>query len=295
MSVVHMTFSMPSYEQIVQRNYGVYSTEQQKAIRSARVAIVGVGCDGGLVALILARVGIGHLTLMDFDTIEASNLNRQPLCTVSSLGRKKVEVAREMLLDCNPNIKIAVHDRRITTDSIDALRGHDVILQCVDNFASRVAVHRLGKALAVAVVSMTGQPPYRAFVSTFLPDGPDYEDAMGLPSTGKSLDREMEYRLNNLKFQRAQNAAAYGATPGWCEDYMGGKSGWGDEPVGWGITPERSYITATIQAHEALRIVTGRPILAAAPKAIVIDLLDSPNLVLVREPPDGKRWDYRQF
>lgn len=284
-----------SYEQLVQRNYGVFSRPDQERIRVARIAIVGVGCDGGMAAIILARIGVGNLTLIDFDVVEACNLNRQPLCYVSNLGQKKVLAAQALLLDCNPFISISTVDSRVTENSINELDGHDVILQCVDNIAGRVALHRVGKKLSIPVISMTGQPPYRAFISTFFSGGPEYEDLMGFPSAGRPLDSQVERELNSLKFERAKNAAACGATTGWSEDFIKGGVGWGGEPVGWGITPERSYITATIQAHEALRIVTGRPVLAPAPKAVVIDLLDSPNLVQVKGPPDGRRWDYRQF
>jgi molybdopterin/thiamine biosynthesis adenylyltransferase len=284
-----------TYDQLVQRNYGVYSRSQQEQIRAARIAVVGVGCDGGMAAAILARVGVGNLTLIDFDVVEACNLNRQPLCYVSNLGQKKVEAAKPILLDCNPFVSVSTVDCRITEKSIRELDGHSVILQCVDNIAGRVGLHRAARKLGIPVVTMTGQPPYRALVSTFLPNGPGYEETMSLPSAGKPLDAQMERRLNDLKFERGKNGAAHGATPGWADDYVRGNAGWGGEPVGWGITPERSYITATIQAHEALRIVTGRPVLAAAPRAIIIDLLTGPNLVQVKDPLDGKDWDYRQF
>ena len=284
-----------TYLRIVQRNYGVYTRDEQQQIQQSRIAVVGVGCDGGMAAMILARVGVGYLTLIDFDIVEACNLNRQPLCHVSNLGQKKVLAAKPLLLDCNPFINVSTVDHRVTEESLEELKGHDVILQCVDNIAGRVGLHRAAKKLGIPVVTMTGQPPYRAFVSTFLRASPDFEDVMGFPSAGKPLDADMESRLNHLKFERGKNAAASGATPGWYEDYESGREGLGGEPVGWGITPERSYITATIQAHEALRLVTGRQVLAAAPTAVVIDLLAPPNIVQVKDPPDGKRWDYRQF
>ena len=287
--------TMIQYDQVVQRNYGVYSSKQQKAIKKARIAVVGIGCDGGLVAMMLARVGVGHLSLIDFDIVEVTNLNRQPLCTVSALGRKKVDAAREILLDSNPCIEIAAQDCRITIESAGVLSGHDVILQCVDNFPGRVAIHRLGHELGIPVVSMTGQPPFRAWVSTFLPDGPPYEEVMQLPSLDRQMTSDVEHELNALKVVRARNADVSGATEGWCEAFIGGLPGWGGDPVGWGITPERAYITGVMQAHEALRLVTGRRVLASAPHAIIIDLSSPPNIVQVRKPANGRTWSYREY
>jgi molybdopterin/thiamine biosynthesis adenylyltransferase len=289
------TQSSLSYEMIVQRNYGVMSRQQQDRVRNARVAIVGVGCDGGLAAAILVRMGIGHLTLVDFDTVEASNLNRQPLFGVSDIGRKKVIAASDVLRDYNPRVNIRYVDTRVTEDSNDTLGGHDVVLQCVDNYLARVAVHRVGMALGIPVVSMTGQPPYRAHVSTFMARGPAYEEVFSLPSLGKPLTEKMRKELDRLKWDRARHADQHGATPGWASAFIHRRKGWGGRPVGWGITPERAYITATVQAHEAVRLVTGRRVLAPAPKAIVIDLSHPPRLVTIESPADGKHWDYRKY
>lgn len=285
----------PPYEAIIQRNYGVYDANKQEEIRRASILVAGIGCDGGVAALILARVGIGRLTLVDFDTVEASNLNRQPLCTVSTIGQKKVYAAKSILQDCNPHVEIRCVDDRISDTSGSLLQDHDVILQCVDNYPGRVAIHRLASELGIPVVSMTGQPPYRAFVSTFLPEGPDFEDVLGLPSRGLPLTKAVENSLNDLKIERARNAASLGASAGWSDAYIEGLPGWGGEPVGWGITPERAYLTGTLQVHEALRIITGKAVLAAAPKAIIIDLLNPPNIVQIQLPPDGRRWNYREY
>src|SRR3989344_1032185 len=78
------------YWEITQRSLGVYSREEQEKIRKGKVAIVGVGCDGGMDAYILARMGVGNLRLIDFDTNELSNMNRQPMATYSTRGIPKV-------------------------------------------------------------------------------------------------------------------------------------------------------------------------------------------------------------
>ena len=88
-----------SYDEITQRNFGVYSKEDQKKLRSARITIVGVGCDGGMDAYILARMGIGHIKLIDFDVNETSNMNRQPMATYTTIGIPKVYAAKAIIKD----------------------------------------------------------------------------------------------------------------------------------------------------------------------------------------------------
>ena len=106
--------------------------------------------------------GLDHdfpiLRLVDFDVFEASNLNRQPLCNVSTLGQKKVEAGRRILLDANPCIEVRTVDCCVDENSHASLANHDVILQCVDSIAGRVATHRVGRQLGTPVISMTGQP-----------------------------------------------------------------------------------------------------------------------------------------
>ena len=284
-----------NYEEVIQRNFGVYSHEQQTRIRDSHVAIVGIGCDGGLAASILARVGIGFLTVIDFDTYEPSNLNRQPLATVSNVGQKKALSAIEVLHEFNPFVTVSAIDCDIAEVSDDKIAGAAVILQCVDNFPARVAIHRLGRRLGIPVVSMTGQPPFKAFVSTFFPDGPDYEEVMGLPSLRRPLTPDVRQQLERLKDERAEHASYCGATPGWKEAYLEAQPGWGGQAVGWGITAERAYITATLQAHEALRVITGREVLGRAPSAILIDLDETSSIVQVRQPQNGKSWRYQEF
>jgi molybdopterin-synthase adenylyltransferase len=264
-------------------------------LRGARVIIVGVGCDGGLAAIILARMGVGHLTLVDPDVVEVSNLNRQPLCTVSTLGAKKVAAGKQYLHDCNPTVSVSAVDCAFTESSSHLLTGHDVALQCVDNFEARVAIHRAGREVGIPVVSMTGQPPYRAHVMTFLAGGPEYEEVWALPSLGRDISSKVSEKLRELKRTRAQHAGKHGASPGWCERFVANGRGWGDESVGWGITPERAYLTATIQAHEAVNVICRRKVLAVAPTAVVIDLCNAPHLMEVVMPPDGVHWSVQAF
>ncbi|RGE21431.1 ThiF family adenylyltransferase [Leucobacter sp. wl10] len=96
------TVSSPEFS----RNYGFWSEEEQRALMSARVAIAGVGGDGFQLGLKLARMGVARFGIADPEVFEAENVNRVEGATVSSLGRSKVEVFRERVLDINPEAEI---------------------------------------------------------------------------------------------------------------------------------------------------------------------------------------------
>ena len=79
-------------------------------LKNARVAVFGVGGVGGYVAEALARSGIGHLVLVDSDTVSITNINRQSIALISTIGRKKTEVLKEKIADINPDCKVFLCD-----------------------------------------------------------------------------------------------------------------------------------------------------------------------------------------
>lgn len=286
------------YWQIAHRSFGVYSLEEQDKIKKGKVAIVGVGCDGGMDAYILARMGIGELRLIDFDINEMSNMNRQPMATFSTIGIPKVYAAKMILKDINPTVKLDAINTKLTEDNaLQLLKGYDVLIQGMDSLAGRIIFHRAAKELGTPAITMTGQPPFRNFVSTIMSDGPTYEELFGIDfAIGKKFKEhsELDKAVENLKYERGEHAAKRGNSPGWIEQFKAGK-------VGWGITPERAYLTSVYQCHEAIALITGRKPKAVAPKAYVSDLnglgeFGHPeSLVAILNPPNGKNWDYRMF
>jgi len=116
--------------------------EGQARLKGASVLIVGAGGLGSPAALYLAAAGIGRLGLVDFDRVDASNLQRQVLYGSASVGRPKLEAARERLADLNPGVRIETHDQRLTSaNAMEILAGYDVVLDGADNFATRYLVN----------------------------------------------------------------------------------------------------------------------------------------------------------
>ncbi len=114
----------------------------QRRLKAARVLLVGAGGLGSPAALYLAAAGVGRLTIVDHDTVDRSNLQRQLLHGEADVGRLKVESARDRLRDVNPHVAVDVHATRLTAaNALDVVRGHDLVLDGSDNFATRYLVN----------------------------------------------------------------------------------------------------------------------------------------------------------
>jgi molybdopterin/thiamine biosynthesis adenylyltransferase/rhodanese-related sulfurtransferase/molybdopterin converting factor small subunit len=116
--------------------------EGQKALKSASVLIIGAGGLGTPSAMYLAAAGVGRIGIVDFDTIEKSNLHRQVLYSEKDVGRSKAEVAKERLLQINPNISIELYKVHLdSSNALDILKDYDIILDGTDNFPTRYLVN----------------------------------------------------------------------------------------------------------------------------------------------------------
>ena len=114
----------------------------QRKLRGSSVLIVGAGGLGSPIALYLAIAGVGTIGIVDFDTVDLSNLQRQILHQESDIGRPKVESAKETLLAYNPDINVILHEEPITSDNaMDIIPNYDVIVNGADNFQARYLVN----------------------------------------------------------------------------------------------------------------------------------------------------------
>jgi len=280
------------YYLVRDRNFGVYTKSEQEKIRRAKICIAGQGCVGELAAVEVARIGFGTVRIIDQDKLELSNLNRNAYGRYSKLGQFKTKNMKELLDDAVAHtINIEVVNEMVNTkNALRVFKGMDVIIQGIDNMYARVIIHRAAKKLGIPVVTMSGGPPYRAFMSTILPNGIDYETLLSLPTKNLNLDMssdKLDELHHELRKNRAKYAMNHGANKEWAEMYLAGNR------HTWSITPERAYITSTVCAHEAVNIVLGRKLMAKAPKALIMDLNNIPNIAVVKNPPKGQYWDYR--
>jgi len=132
----------------------------QEKLKSAKVLLVGAGGLGAPAALYLAAAGVGTIGLVDFDTIDESNLHRQVLFTRDDVGKSKVHTAAARLRALNPHIEVQAHDTRFTSQNAhELLRDYDIILDGTDNFPARY--------LANDVAVLQGKPNVYASIFRF--------------------------------------------------------------------------------------------------------------------------------
>lgn len=116
--------------------------EGQQKLKAARVLCVGAGGLGSPLLLYLAAAGIGTLGLVDFDVVDASNLQRQILHSTADLGRKKLDSAAEKLVALNPAVRVVKHETRLTSaNALEIFKDYDIIADGTDNFPTRYLVN----------------------------------------------------------------------------------------------------------------------------------------------------------
>ncbi|WMJ80028.1 tRNA threonylcarbamoyladenosine dehydratase [Clostridium sp. MB40-C1] len=113
----------------------------EKLIKS-KVVIFGIGGVGSFVTEALARSGIQNITLIDKDEVDISNINRQIIATTSSVGRAKVDVMKERILDINPLCSVTTHKVFVTQDNIKDIIGQDTdyVVDAIDTVTSKIAL-----------------------------------------------------------------------------------------------------------------------------------------------------------
>ena len=145
------------------RNFGTVGWEGQLKLARAKVAIIGLGGLGGYLAEFLARLGVGHLVIMDGDTFAEHNLNRQLFSLEVNLGRPKAEVAQERIAQVNSYTQVEAYAVFATAESFPGLlEGCIVVMDGLDRLPSRLELQDVAQKLGIpmvhgAIAGMVGQ------------------------------------------------------------------------------------------------------------------------------------------
>jgi molybdopterin/thiamine biosynthesis adenylyltransferase len=135
------------------RNAKSLSARDQLLLGRASIAVIGAGGLGGGIATAAARLGIGNLTIADPDVFEESNLNRQVMATMETLGANKAETARAALASVNPAVAVRVFAKRMTEhNAADILAGADAAADALDNVSSRMILANACKQANIPLV-----------------------------------------------------------------------------------------------------------------------------------------------
>ena len=232
------------YWEIITRQMPLADKSEQEKFRNSKIAVIGCGGIGGQTIEMLARMGIGELVLVDEDSFDWTNLNRQTLSTTDEIGLAKSEVAKQKIEKINPYVKVTSFTEHVDSTNIDKIIGDaDIVIDALDNILTRVIVSRKARDNMIpyihgAIHGTLGQ------ITVFLSNTKSYEEMFNLPSTGKELNEEVIGELMNI-------------TSG--------------VPPAIGPTPN---LIGCIEAMEAYKIITGIGKVTVAPKILTFDLLD---------------------
>jgi molybdopterin/thiamine biosynthesis adenylyltransferase len=248
-----------SYESAFARNIGWVTRDEQRALRSKRVAIAGLGGVGGSHLITLTRLGIGRFTIADYDSFELANFNRQAGATIKTLGQPKCVVLEAMAKDINPELDVRVMAEAVDSGNVnDFLEGADVYVDGLDffAFAARSAVFaacadRRIPAITVAPLGMG------AALLNFLPGGMSFEEYFRWEGC---TEEEMAIRFL-IGLAPAVLQRKYLADPD-AVDFAARRGP---------STAMACELCAGIAATEALKILLGRGNVVAAPRGMQFD------------------------
>ena len=233
------------YWEIASRQMSIVTKSEQQRFKDAKITVIGCGGIGGQAIEMLARMGIGELIVVDEDSFDISNLNRQTFSSLTDVGLEKSAVAAEKVRLINPYVKVTNYNEHVDESNIDkVISDSDIVIDALDNVLTRVIVSRKAKEKGIpyihgAIHGTLGQ------ITTFMPDGDKtYEEMFNLPSKGKELTPDVIDALSNVTS--------------------------GVPPV-IGPTPN---IIACLQAIEAFKIITDIGNVTVAPKFLTFDLLN---------------------
>ena len=271
------------YEELFERNYGIFSGEEQERIKNARVSIVGTGGIGGVVAIALARSGLGHFVLQDFDIYQPSNMNRQITCFTDTLGNNKASTTAKSIRKINPEAEVEVCELAVTHNEIDEviLKG-DVFLPAADNWALSITMLDRAKQL--------GKPAIMAYpvgalgrVSTFMPQSPYAAECVAIPARLSYTEMKafMEDPDNRKILQYYQTEGAWRQEwfDGWCENRL-------PHPQLCTIV----WVTGSLAALEILKLVSRKWEPVVAPRYWHI----TPEGARITKFSFARRWISRQ-
>lgn len=141
-----------------QRTEILINQENLNILQNSHVAIFGIGGVGSYVVESLVRSGIGEITIVDFDIVDITNINRQIIALHSTIGKKKVDVMKERILDINPNIKIHTFDTFVSKETINKFNfeNYDYVVDAIDNVTGKLLIIEKCKEHNTPIITSLG-------------------------------------------------------------------------------------------------------------------------------------------
>ncbi len=240
-----------NYWDFITRQKELINKKEQLKIKNSKITVIGCGGIGGAAVEMLARMGAENLLIVDRDSFDVSNLNRQLMSSRINIGKSKALSTKEILLSINPQMEIEAFNGELNQGNVEEiLNGSEVVIDALDNLISRVLVSRCAFDLKIpfvhgAVHGTMGQ------ITTFTPDTPEYEEIFKLPSFKKDLTKEIVSTIGKLNI---------------------------NPPPIIGPVPN---IVGCLQSFEAVKILTGKANSVMSPEVLMFDLLKKEPFYMV--------------
>lgn len=188
-----------TYSEIFSRNIGAVTLDEQETLSKSNAIVLGCGGIGGIASEMLARAGVGELTVVDSDSFELSNLNRQLFSSFNNIGKKKAKEAERRIKRINPSIKFHSIVKKITEKNVSELiDGNQILVDGLDNALTRVIASRAAKDLSMHYVFGAAERT-KGYSTVFTPHGISFEKLFSLPSNGKEINKMIVDRLANAQ------------------------------------------------------------------------------------------------
>ena len=153
-----------------ERTRRLLGDENTRILGSKTIAIAGIGAVGGYALEALARIGIGHFILVDFDRVSESNINRQILALHSTIGELKTDAAECRVMDINPECTIEKYPVVISSDYLSIFSSADIILDCIDSLGAKIELLSYAYEHGIPAVSSMGAALRRSVTHIHIAD-----------------------------------------------------------------------------------------------------------------------------
>ncbi|MDL2271260.1 HesA/MoeB/ThiF family protein, partial [Methanobrevibacter sp. OttesenSCG-928-I08] len=235
-------FNEMGYWEIITRQMSIVTKSKQEKFKNSKIAVIGCGGIGGAAIEMLARMGVGELNIVDSDSFDMSNLNRQVMSSIDTLNLSKSEVTKEKIRLINPYVKVNAFTEEVNENNIEKIvKDCDVVIDALDNILTRIIISRYAYKNKIpfihgAIHGTMGQ------LTTFTDETISYEELFSLNSFNKELNSEIRKEIENIST---------------------------DLPPVIGPVPN---IIGCLEAMETFKLITGVGEVTLAPKILKFDL-----------------------
>lgn len=254
------------YKGLTNRNIGLLSAEQQNKLKNATIAVCGLGGLGGVIVEILARSGIESFKILDNDTFDPSNLNRQIFCFTDTLGQYKTDVTEQFLKKINPDIQVE-KCVELTEENVNTfLKGTDVIVLSLDSIIPILLLSRAARLHNIPLVE--GWAVAFGNVRVFNEQTPSLEEVYQLPTINREISSISQDEARNLMMHQLLSLQKI---PGLAKYYPEtAQARLQEKGEGTTLAP-MVWLTCVMMSLEVIKILLGLGQLALAPQFAVYD------------------------